>query len=388
MEEAVFGHRLRALFQWLHSHPELSFQEYGTTQRVAQELEAAGIEVCTCGLETGLIARIAGGQPGPVVALRCDMDALPIQEESGLDYASCTPGSMHACGHDFHTAVMVGAAWLLQETRSSMAGTVKVIFQPGEEVAQGAPKVIASGMLEDVSLYLGIHSYPGFNSGTLGIKEGPVMAAVDRFAITLTGRGAHGAQPHKGIDPVVVQAALVMNLQTLVSRTLDPFTPGVLSVTHVHAGNTWNVIPQQAYLEGTVRTLSPQARTQLEAGLRRMAEETAAAYGAQAQVEWFHGPPAVMNDPRLCALARETAHAMGFSVDRQEDTMGGEDFSRYLEKAPGIFIRVGTGGGYPGHHPKFTVDPAAIEPAARYFAALAQACLHAGGDQKQGGTQG
>lgn len=378
----MYASQLNSLLKWLHSHPELSFQERQTTQRIRQELEGAGVEVLDSNLETGLVACIRGALPGPVIALRCDIDALPITEESNLSYASTTPGCMHACGHDFHTAVMVGAAWLLQQIRSALAGTVKVIFQPGEEVAQGAPRVIETGLLEDVKLYLGIHSYPGFSSGILGIKEGPVMAAVDRFAITLTGRGAHGAQPHKGIDPVVVQAALVQSLQTLVSRTLDPFTPAVLSVTHVEAGNTWNVIPQSAYLEGTVRTLSAQARRLLETGLRRMAAEVSAAYGAQATVEWFQGPPAIINDAALCSPARKTATEMGFAVDRQEDTMGGEDFSCYLQKAPGIFIRVGTGGGYPGHHPKFTVDPAALEPAARYFAALAQACLAACGDQK------
>lgn len=388
LAQTMLSSRLRTLLEWLHAHPELSFQEHETTLRVLRELEEAGVEVSRRGLETGLVASIRGAMPGPVIALRCDMDALPIQEESGLAYASEFPGRMHACGHDFHTAVMVGAAWLLQAMRPSLAGTVKIIFQPGEELAQGAPRVIHTGMLDDVQLYLGIHSYPGFASGTLGIKEGPVMAAVDRFAITLTGRGAHGAQPHKGIDPIVVQAALVQSLQTLVSRTLDPFTPAVLSVTHVEAGTTWNVIPQSAYLEGTVRTLSTQARKLLEDGLRRMASEVAAAYGAQASVDWFHGPPAVINDAPLCALARDTAQRMGFTVQHQEDTMGGEDFSCYLEKAPGIFIRVGTGGGYPGHHPKFTVDPAALEPAARYFATLAQACLDARGDQKQGGTLG
>lgn len=382
MDQEVCASQLYSLFQWLHSHPELSFQERETTLRVRQELTNAGIEILDSNLKTGLIACIRGALPGPVIALRCDIDALPIAEESGLSYASTVNGCMHACGHDFHTAVMVGAAMLLQEMRSSLAGTVKVIFQPGEEVAQGAPQVIATGLLEDVKLYLGIHSYPGFASGTLGIKEGPVMAAVDRFAITITGRGAHGAQPHKGVDPVVIQAALVQSLQTLVSRSLDPFVPAVLSVTHVEAGNTWNVIPQSAYLEGTVRTLSPQARELLEKGMRRMAAEVAAAYGAQATVEWIQGPPAVINDAALCGLARKVATEMGYRVDRQEDTMGGEDFSCYLCKAPGLFIRVGTGGGYPGHHPKFTVDPAAIEPAARYFAVLAQACLNADGDQK------
>ena len=216
----MYASQLNSLLKWLHSHPELSFQERQTTQRIRQELESAGVEVLDSNLETGLVACIRGALPGPVIALRCDIDALPITEESNLSYASTTPGCMHACGHDFHTAVMVGAAWLLQQMRSALAGTV--IFQPGEEVAQGAPRVIETGLLEDVKLYLGIHSYPGFSSGTLGIKEGPVMAAVDRFAITLTGRGAHGAQPHKGIDPVVVQAALVQSLQAVRWTPLPP----------------------------------------------------------------------------------------------------------------------------------------------------------------------
>lgn len=189
MEQTVYASQLNSLLKWLHSHPELSFQERQTTQRIRQELEGVGVEVLDSNLETGLVACIRGALQDPLLRF-ARYDALPITEESNLSYASTTPGCMHACGHDFHTAVMVGAAWLLQQIRSALAGTVKVIFQPGEEVAQGAPRVIETGLLEDVKLYLGIHSYPGFSSGTLGIKEGPVMAAVDRFAITLTGRGS------------------------------------------------------------------------------------------------------------------------------------------------------------------------------------------------------
>lgn len=368
--------QLEALFRWLHQHPELPFEEWETTRRLREELAAAGVEILPGGPETGLVAQIRGALPGPVIALRCDIDALPLTEDSGLPYASCCEGRMHACGHDFHAAVMVGAATLLQASRAQLPGTVKVIFQPGEEAAQGADRVIETGLTADAALFLAIHSYPGFPAGTLGIREGAVMAAVDRFQVTLTGRGAHGAQPHKGVDPIVAQAALIQSLQTLVSRTLDPFDPAVLSVTHVWAGSTWNVIPETASLEGTVRTLSPQARIALEAGLRRMAEQTAAAHGAQAEVFWRSGPPAVINDDALCTQARKTAAHMGFAVARQEDTLGGEDFSRYLTHAPGLFVRVGTGGAYPSHHPKFTVDPAALEPAARYFAQLAQDCLN------------
>ena len=364
------------MLEALHQQPELAFEEKATTALLQRELTAAGVELMPLqGLETGVLACIRGEKPGKTIALRCDMDALPIQEESGLPYASRCPGKMHACGHDFHTTVMLGTALRLQEMRKQLPGTVKIIFQPAEEIAAGAEKVLAAGVLDDVQRYLAIHSYPGFPAGTLGIKEGPVMAAVDRFSVTLRGKGAHAAQPQKGTDVIVAQAALIQSLQSLVSRTIDPFDPTVLSVTHVSAGNTWNVLPETAFLEGTVRTLSETARKQLAAGLQRMAAEVAAAYDMTAEASWMPGPPAVVNDADLCALARKTALRMGFRVDRQADTMGGEDFSWYLQHAPGIFIRVGTGGTYPGHHPKFTVDPAALEPAADYFASLAADCL-------------
>ena len=375
--EAVRAEALAAylpdIWARLHERPELAFEERETTALLRGELTAAGVELLPFDTpKTGLIACIRGEKPGPVAALRCDIDALPITEESGLACASRCPGKMHACGHDFHAAAMLGAALLLQERREQLCGTVKVILQPAEEIASGAETMLATGLLSDVRCFIGIHSYPAFAPGTLGIKEGPVMAAVDRFEITLRGHGAHAAQPQKGTDVITAQAALIQSLQTLVSRCVDPFDPVVLSVTHVSAGNTWNVLPETAYLEGTVRTLSERARMQLEQGLKRMAAEIAAAYAMTAEVHWVAGPPAVVNDAELCALARRTAQRMGLQTARQEDTMGGEDFSRYTQQAPGIFIRVGTGGQYPGHHSKFTVDPAALAPAAAYFAQLAE----------------
>ena len=363
--------KLRLFFEDLHAHPELSKREVRTTAKVMEALRAAEIEVQCGDLPTGCVAILRGGRPGRVVGLRGDMDALPIQEETDLPYRSTAPGVMHACGHDFHTSVMLGAALLLKEQQAELPGTVKIVFQPDEEMDRGARRVVATGLLDDVEEFYGIHSYPWFPAGTLGIKEGPVMAAPDRFLIRLKGRGAHGAQPHNGVDPIPAAAALVLSLQTLVSRRMDPFHAAVVSVTRLMAGNTWNVIPETAELEGTVRTLDPGDRAKLRSWICDMAAQTAAAQGCQAEVEWEEGSAAVINDAALCEEARKLALRMGFAVDRQEDTMGAEDFSEYLALCPGAFIRVGTGGGVAAHHSGFTVDEAALAPAAEFFARLA-----------------
>lgn len=367
---------LLPVFQWLHQHPETGFEETMTTDMIRQTLRRFQVDTVETGLPTGALAVIPGDPTGPTVGLRCDIDALPIQEDSGLAYASQHPGRMHACGHDFHTAVMLGAARLLHDRQADLPGTVKIVFQPAEEISTGAQAVVNTGLVDDAALFLGIHSYPFFPAGALGLKTGPVMAAVDRFAIHICGQGGHAAEPHRAVDPVVVQAAIVSAAQTIVSRTLSPFAPAVLSITHVDCGTTWNVIPDAAFLEGTVRTLRPDDRTIMEQALRRLVSQTAQAYGAQAELTWLPGPAAVINDEALCARARETALRMGFRVDRQQDTMGGEDFSCYMDGRPGLFIRVGTGGGCPSHRPQFTVDPAALAPASAYFAQLAIDCLH------------
>ena len=364
---------LRAFFMDLHRHPELGFQERRTTAKVLEALEAHGIAALPSGMETGLIAVIRGRRPGRVIGLRCDMDALPIQEETGLTYASEVPGVMHACGHDSHTTVMLGAALLLKEREEELAGTVKVIFQPAEEIGGATERLMQTGQLDDVEEFYAIHSYPWFAPGTLGIKEGPVMAAVDKFEITLRGHGSHGGYPHRSIDPIPAAAALVQSAQTIVSRNINAFSPAVVSVTRMTAGNTWNVIPETAELEGTVRTLYPEDRERIEQTLRRMTEHIAAAHGCTSEFVWTGGNAAIFNDPGLCAGARRVAEDLGFRTDRQEDTMGAEDFSDYLQKRPGVFIRVGTGGGVEAHHPGFRVDMAALAPAAEFFAALAMA---------------
>ena len=362
---------LLELFRWLHRHPELGGGEAETTKRIRGILTREGVEILDAPLRTGLIARVTGAKPGRVIGLRCDIDALPIQEESGLPYASETPGCMHACGHDFHAAAMLGAAILLNRRRKELAGTVKIVFQPSEENANGAKDVVASGLLNDAEEFYGIHSYPWFEAGTLGIKEGPVMAAPDRFAITIHGKGTHAAEPDKGRDPIPAAATIALAAQSIVSRGVDPFAPAVVSIAHIEAGNTWNVVPETAFLEGTVRTLNQDVREHICAEMARIAKSAAETYGCTAEFNWHYGPAAVINDGRLCGIVREMALDAGFKVDRQEDTMGGEDFSEYLGICPGVFIRVGTGGSYPSHHPKFTVDPAALWPAANFFARLA-----------------
>lgn len=358
-------------FTWLHQHPELGFEEHQTTAKIHDFLVSQGVEELPTGLPTGAIAVVRGALPGRTIGLRCDIDALPIQEDTPLLYASEIPGKMHACGHDFHITTMLGVAALLQQRRATLHGTYKIVFQPAEELSTGAETVVSTGLVDDAALFLGIHSYPFFPAGTLGLKPGAVMAAVDRFAIRVRGQGSHAAEPHRAIDPVIVQAAIVSAAQTIVSRTLSPFAHALLSITHVNCGTTWNVIPDTAFLEGTVRTLDPADRARMETALRRLVEDTAVAFGATAVLDWMPGPAAVVNDDVLLAHARSTAQAMGFTTALQQDTMGGEDFSAFLRGRPGLFIRVGTGGGCPSHRPQFTVDPSALAPAAEYFACLA-----------------
>ncbi|MBQ8554857.1 MAG: amidohydrolase [Clostridia bacterium] len=369
---------LKELFEWLHQHPELGFAEYETTAKLRTILEHEGIEVLDTGLQTGLIAQITGDLPGRCVVLRCDIDALPIQEQTELPYASTHPGRMHACGHDAHTAIMLGAALMLNQRRPELTGSVKIVFQPAEELPAGARVVLATGMLEDADLFLGVHVSPELPAGTLGLKAGPVMAAVDRFAITIHGRGAHAAQPHEGVDPIVVQAAIVQSAQTIVSRALDPFAAAVVSITHVESGSTWNVLPETAFLEGTVRTLEPAVREKAEVLMRGFTTQIAASYGAQADFAWRPGPPAVINDPALCQAARYVAEDMHIPTAQQENTMTGEDFSCYLENRPGLFVRVGTGCSFPLHHPKFKVDQQILYPTAQYFAQLTEHLLNKG----------
>jgi amidohydrolase len=375
MEQKVLEQKLTDFFEELHSHPELSYEEYETTERIKRELHAAGIEILQTPLKTGVVAIIRGAQPGKTYGLRCDIDALPIMEETELPYKSEIPGKMHACGHDFHTASVIGTALLLQERKEKLHGNVKILFQPAEESSHGAETVLQTGILSDVEAIFGLHTAAYLPVGTLGIRAGSVMAAVDRFELNITGTGCHGGHPDEGVDTILVAASVIQALQSIVGRNLNPFHTGVVSVTRIHGGNTWNVIPDKVELEGTVRSMDKEDRVFIEKRMRGIAENTAAAYGAKAELLWYPGPPATVNEETWSAFAEDVAKECGYEVVPQRNSTGGEDFAFYLEKIPGCFINVGTGVGYPNHHPQFYADEAALAPAAEYFARLLEDAL-------------
>ena len=363
--------KLINIFQWLHRHPELSMNEYKTTEYLRKILLDAGIRLQDTTLETGLIAVIGNGNE-PVIALRADIDALPIQEQTDIPYFSETPGVMHACGHDFHAACMLGAALLLKERESSLDGTVKVIFQPAEEINKGAELIASMGLLDDVKLFLAGHTYPWLPAGTLGIRSGPVMASADRFCVTIKGKGCHAADPDKGNDPIPALGAVISAFQTIVGRRIDPFESAVVSITSVNAGNTWNIIPETAFLEGTVRTMNEDVRIVICQSMEQLVTATAKAYGCEAIFEYEKGPAPVINDIAVCERAEVIARELGLNVRLNPPSMIAEDFSRYLKIAPGALFRIGTGGGFDNHHPSFTADPSALLPAAKFFAVLAE----------------
>lgn len=370
MERKALEQKLTGFFEELHMHPELSYEEYETTERIKRELAAAGIEILQIPLKTGVTAIVRGAKPGKTYGLRCDIDALPIAEETDLPYKSKTPGKMHACGHDFHAAAVFGAALLLQERKEELQGNVKILFQPAEESSHGAETVLETGVFSDVTAIFGLHTAAYLPVGTLGIRAGSVMAAVDRFELNITGTGCHGGHPDEGVDTILVAASVIQAFQSIVGRNLNPFHTGVVSVTRINGGNTWNVIPDKVELEGTVRSMEKDDRIFIEKRMREIAEHTAAAYGANAEMLWYPGPPATVNEKAWSAFAQKVAEESGFEVVPQRNSTGGEDFAFYLEKIPGCFINVGTGVGYPNHHPKFYADEAALTPAAEYLEKL------------------
>ena len=370
MERKALEQKLTGFFEELHMHPELSYEEYETTERIKRELAAAGIEILQIPLKTGVTAIVRGAKPGKTYGLRCDIDALPIAEETDLTYKSKTPGKMHACGHDFHAAAEFGAELLLQERKEELQGNVKILFQPAEESSHGAETVLETGVFSDVTAIFGLHTAAYLPVGTLGIRAGSVMAAVDRFELNITGTGCHGGHPDEGVDTILVAASVIQAFQSIVGRNLNPFHTGVVSVTRINGGNTWNVIPDKVELEGTVRSMEKDDRIFIEKRMREIAEHTAAAYGANAELLWYPGPPATVNEKAWSAFAQKVAEESGFEVVPQRNSTGGEDFAFYLEKIPGCFINVGTGVGYPNHHPKFYADEAALTPAAEYLEKL------------------
>lgn len=377
-------------YRWFHRHPELAYAEYATTEHIKEMLAEHGIAVVDSGLGTGLVAEVRGTEAhvgsAPVVAIRGDIDALPLSEETGLPYTSQTPGVMHGCGHDVNLSVALGAAILLQNRRSEFSGTVKVIFQPAEEVRAdkdhptGAVAVLRTGVLDDVQAFFGTHDTDALPLGTVGISDGAVSGAVDKFEISVTGQGTHAAKPHEGVNPISVVAAIIGALQSVSGQNMDPTHAGVLTVTHVEAGSTWNIVPSTAFLEGTVRTAGTDDREMFRRRVHEIASGVAAAYGVTADVIWNAGCDSVLNDPTWSALARQVASDVGLSVGGNPVSLGGEDFSYYLaDGIPGCFVHVGAASAdFPAHvihSPHFAPDPRAIIGGARFLAALAERAL-------------
>lgn len=362
IEDELIAHR-----RHLHQNPELGFDLPETTAYVMQQLREYGYAPKTVG-KAGISA-VIGPDGGKTFLIRGDMDALPMKEETGLPFSSIN-GKMHACGHDFHAAAVFGAALLLQERKEELQGNVKILFQPAEESSHGAETVLETGVFSDVTAIFGLHTAAYLPVGTLGIRAGSVMAAVDRFELNITGTGCHGGHPDEGVDTILVAASVIQAFQSIVGRNLNPFHTGVVSVTRINGGNTWNVIPDKVELEGTVRSMEKDDRIFIEKRMREIAEHTAAAYGANAELLWYPGPPATVNEKAWSAFAQKVAEESGFEVVPQRNSTGGEDFAFYLEKIPGCFINVGTGVGYPNHHPKFYADEAALTPAAEYLEKL------------------
>jgi amidohydrolase len=377
--------RAEEIAEWrrdFHQHPELLYEVHRTAAEVADKLKSFGCDQVVPGIgRTGVVGVIRGkkGASGKVVGMRADMDALPIEEATGLPYASKTPGKMHACGHDGHTSMLLGAARHLCETRN-FDGTAVVIFQPAEEGGAGAKAMIEDGLLDRFGIQevYGLHNYPGMGVGKFAIRSGPLMAAADRLQIEIEGVGGHAARPHKAVDTVLVGCAIINALQQVVSRNVDPLDSAVVSITLFQAGTTDNVIPQTALLRGTARSLTPEVRDILEKRLNEVVTGTARLYGATAKLTYKRDYPITRNHEKQAAFAAAVA-AQVVGRERVDDhvapVMGAEDFSFMLEARPGAFIFVGNGDSAGLHHPAYDFNDETIPIGTSYWVKLVETAL-------------
>ena len=379
---ADFQHDLAAWRHEIHAHPETAFEERRTAEFVAARLQEFGIAVHRGLAGTGVVGTLTGARPGGrAIALRADMDALHIHERNGHDYVSQNPGKMHACGHDGHTTMLLGAARYLAETRN-FAGTVHFIFQPAEENEGGGRVMVEQGLFEKfpVEAVFGMHNWPGMPAGRFALRAGPMMASFDIFEITVTGKGTHAALPHLGIDPVVAAAQLVLGLQTIASRNTPPLESTVVSVTQIHGGDTWNVIPDAVVLRGTTRSFKPELQDAMEAAIRRIAEGVAGAMGASAAVRYERRYPPTVNSPAEAEIAAATAAEVAgeANVDRAiAPTMGSEDFAFMLQARPGAYLFIGNGpsNGAGLHNPHYDFNDDILPIGASYWARLVERVL-------------
>ena len=378
---ADFADDMTAWRRHLHAHPELRFACHDTATFVVEKLREFGVDEVHEGIATsGVVALIEGSGPGPTIGLRADMDALPMEEVTGLDYASTMPGKMHACGHDGHTTMLLGAARYLAETRN-FAGRVALIFQPAEENGGGAGVMVEEGVLErfDIQEIYALHNAPGTPVGAFYTTPGPIMAAVDTFDIHIKGRGGHGAMPHETADPIVAAVGIVNAIQTIVSRNNYAADDLVVSVTQIHTGSADNIVHELAYINGTVRTFDRAVQGMVMARLEAIVQGQAAAYGGEADLTYEVGYPATVNDPGRTAFAAEVAREVSADVvDDAGPEMGAEDFAYMLEKRPGAYLFVGNGETAGLHHPAYDFDDTAAPAGASFFARLVERALPVG----------
>jgi amidohydrolase len=366
----------------LHQYPELAFKEYRTSERIAKELKKLRLNFKKDLAKTGVIGVLNRGRKGKTIALRADMDALPVLEQTNFSYKSKNKGIMHACGHDVHMTCLIGAAKILTRLKEELSGKVKFIFQPSEEVAPGGAKsMIQAGVLENpkVSSIFGLHCEPTIPVGKIGLKEGPFMAQSDTFDIVISGSGGHGARPHQGVDAIVIASQVIQALQTIASRKIDPLEPVVISIGKIEGGTARNIICDKVILRGTARSLSKEVARRIPVLLKSVVSGITKSAGAFFELSYSPGYPVLLNHPRSTDFARTTIAKMFgrqavFEIKKL--VMGGEDFAFYLQKVPGSFLRLGIrnqkkGAVYPWHHPKFTVDEDAIKIGSAVLAGIA-----------------
>lgn len=363
---------LIAMRRDLHEHPELSFEEVRTSGIVAQRLRSIGLEVQTGIAKTGVVGLLRGGASKPgakTIAIRADMDALPIHEMNDIDYRSTVEGKMHACGHDGHTSILLAVADLLNKRRDELSGNVKFVFQPAEERVGGAEPMIREGAMQDVDSIIGLHLISDYPLGRVGVRAGAVFAGADRFLLTVKGKGGHAAMPETTIDPIVISAYIVTALQTLISRETSPLSPAVITIGKIQAGTAFNIIPESAEMEGTMRAFNAEHRAKLLRRIREISQGIAIAMGGSCEVELFDGCPPCVNDEKITEIVRDAAIvAVGEKeVDASEDVMtaGSDDMACFLETVPGCYFIVGAkneekGANFPHHHPRFNIDEDAL----------------------------
>lgn len=380
---ASFADEVAAWRRDIHTHPELDYDTIRTAGVVADKLKAFGCDEIVTGIgRTGVVGVIKGRLPGDkVIGLRADMDALPILEATGKPYASQTPGKMHACGHDGHTAMLLGAAKYLAETRN-FAGTAVVIFQPAEEGGGGGKAMVDDGLITrfGITEVYGMHNMPGLPVGHFAVRHGPMMAAADRFTIEIEGKGSHAAKPNESIDTVVIVAQLITALQSIVARNVDPLDSGVVSVTAIKAGDAFNVLPQTATLKGTCRTLKPETRDLLENRMREVCAGIAATFGAKISIDYSRGYPITFNHEKETDFAIAVASDVSGKENVLTDippTMGAEDFSYMLEERPGTMIFIGNGNSAGLHHPAYDFNDEVIPAGVSYWGRLVETAMPA-----------